>query len=78
MRNDENLPGKGGTQFKITLRSIDFKNHTMTDKEFQITSEPTTKYNKWYWKVLNKLTFGLFFNQYYYYTIKRVDDDTTV
>ena len=74
MENDQNLPGKEGIRFKVVLRSIDFGTHTMLDREFQVTSKSNVKYDKWYWKILNKLTFGLFFNKKYYYTIEEISD----
>jgi hypothetical protein len=38
--------------------------------QVQILSTPTPHYKKWYWRILNILTFKLFFNIKYTYTVK--------
>jgi hypothetical protein len=35
-----------------------------------VVSTPKRHYDKWYWKILNKLTFRKFFNASYSYKVK--------
>lgn len=39
----------------------------------EVISEPKLYYNKWYWKILNFLTFKLCFNVKYTYTCKIIN-----
>jgi len=52
------IPGSGGTQFKVV---------ETTNK-----AGPKKIYYQWYWKVLNFLTLGLFFNECVTYQVKPV------
>lgn len=74
-------PGKEGTLFRLLLQPNIFKKNDIIDSydgvKLRILSTPTTKYNKWYWKILNWLTFGYFFNVEYTYTVKIIEDDKT-
>lgn len=36
----------------------------------EVLSTPTLHYQKWYWRVLNFITFGQLFNVKYTYTVK--------
>lgn len=42
--------------------------------KLEILDTPKPHYNKWYWKVLNWLTFKLLFNVYYTYTVKMLEN----
>ena len=42
----------------------------LNNTKLEILDNPKQHYNKWYWKVLNWLTFKLFFNVSYTYTVK--------
>lgn len=37
-----------------------------------ILTKPKNKYSRWYWKLLNKLTFGKFFNYEVSYKVGRL------
>ncbi len=43
---------------------------TSSCKNLEIVSSPKPHYFKWYWRVLNKVTFGKYFNASYSYKIK--------
>lgn len=61
--------------FKVRMHKCDFKK---ADKlkaglyELEIITTPKIHYLKWYWKVLNFLTFRRFFNIVYTYTVKLI------
>lgn len=61
-----NKPGKKNTKFELILDEKFFTKEdifiTVNYEKVEIVSEPTVYYNKWYWKLLNFLTFGLCFN----------------
>ena len=40
-----------------------------------ILSAPKLKYKKWYYRLLNKLTFNLFFNYELSYTVELLEDE---
>ena len=66
--------GKDQTSFKLYLDKEFFNTKdilvTSNKKEVEVISEPTLHYGKWYWKILNFLTFKLFFNIEYAYICK--------
>jgi hypothetical protein len=74
-------PGKEGTTFKLLLNPNAFKKNDIIESsegvELKVLSTPTIRYNKWYWKILNWLTFKYFFNVDYTYTVKIIEDDNT-
>lgn len=43
---------------------------TPNNKKIEVLSETTLHYSKWYWKILNFITFKLFFNVRYTYICK--------
>lgn len=60
-------------QFKIRLDSDWFKNNDILENEgveVRVISTPKKHYAKWYWRVLNILTFKVFFNVKYTYTVE--------
>lgn len=72
-------PGKEGTLFYMIIDN-DFDNAEVLntkDIELQILSKPVEIYHQWYWKILNKLTFGRFFNEGFIYDVKIIEDDKT-
>jgi len=59
--------------FKITLREDWFKKNdiiNINDQKVVVISTPKIKYNTWYFKLLNFLTFKKYFNNYYFYKVK--------
>jgi hypothetical protein len=74
-------PGINGESFKILLNPNTFKKGeilvTAENVLLEVISVPTVKYKRWYWKILNILSFGYFFNVSYTYDVKIKQDDNT-
>ena len=49
---------------------------TSEGQKMKIVEEPTHKYWRWYWKILNFLTFKFCFNERYEYICKLESDGT--
>ena len=69
--------GKTGYKFELALHENWFKKGDIlqTDGSYsgvmvEVLSIPKPYYKKWYWKILNILTFRRFFNVKYTYTVK--------
>jgi len=67
-----------GERFELIFKSTDFRkgdilNTSNADVLLKVVSRPKAQYLKWYWKVLNVLTFKLFFNVKYSYTVETID-----
>ena len=61
--------------FKLRLDKYSFKKGEMFKSglyELKIITTPKIYYSKWYWRVLNFLTFRIFFNAVYTYTVKLI------
>ncbi len=67
-------PGATGTIFKIKLEADWFRKGDKIVIEdiyyCKVTSTPTSHYSKWYWRLLNFLTFKLWFNIEHKYTLE--------
>ena len=62
--------------FKIVLNS-DYKNnttllHSSKEEVLKITSEPKHVYEKWYHKLLNKITFGNRFCEGWEHSVEKI------
>lgn len=44
-------------------------------QKLEVIDTPKIHYNKWYWRILNFLTFKLFFNVKYTYTVKAIKNE---
>lgn len=44
-------------------------------QKLEVIDTPKIHYNKWYWRILNFLTFRLFFNVKYTYTVKAIKNE---
>ena len=69
--------GKKGYKFEMNFNEdwlekddIVQTNGNYDGVEVIIVSTPTLYYKKWYWRILNFITFGFFFNVKYTYTVK--------
>lgn len=65
---------KNNNLFQIKFEENWFKKKDIiigpNNTKLEILDTPKPHYNKWYWKILNQLTFKLFFNASYAYTVK--------
>lgn len=63
--------------FKLTVSGDWFKKHEILSlgggAKVKVITTPTTRYNKWYYKLLNFITFGKYFNIVTYYTVQKID-----
>ena len=69
-------PGKQKTQWKLLLDAEHFIKgdilETRHNMKLRVVSTPKKHYYKWYWRILNLLTFKLLFNPTIYYTVETV------
>lgn len=65
--------GTESTSFKIKLYKAYITAFDSAEGEsVGITSQVKEVYHEWYWKVLNKLTFGKYFNSGYKYKVEKL------
>ncbi len=65
-------------KFELLLDSNWFNKKDILEssgQKLEIIDTPKTHYNKWYWRILNFLTFKLFFNVKYTYTVKIIRNE---
>lgn len=65
-------------KFELLLQSNWFNKRNILEssgQKLEVIDIPKTHYNKWYWKILNFLTFKLFFNVKYTYTVKIIENE---
>lgn len=74
MEEGYDLPGLGGETFKIKLDApfnqgdtVDISNDFV---QLEVTGLVKHYNNKWYHKIVNKLTFGKFCNEYFVHEVK--------
>lgn len=72
MESNKDLPGLTGETFKIKINKESFVDPLVLKNmhRIEITSYPVEVYHQWYWRVLNILTFGFFFNRGWVYNAK--------
>lgn len=69
-------------QFKLELDSDWFNGgdilHTYNEETtLRVLSTPTKKKHQWWYRILNWLTFGYFFNIEYRYTVEIIEEEST-
>ena len=66
-----NKPGVNNTKFEMIFKKDWVQKGEIlsapNNQKIEVLEEPTTHYNKWYYKILNIITFKLFFNVRYTY-----------
>ena len=66
-------------KFEIFIDASYFKKGEIlkgTEETFlEVLSTPTIHYSKWYWRILNFLTFKKWFNVKYTYTVKMIENE---
>ena len=71
--------GKYKETFEIFLKEEYFKNDIFTQNnvvEVEIIDTPKLHYDKWYYRILNILTFKIFFNKKHTYTVKTLKNES--
>ncbi len=71
--NNKDAPGVGRETFKIVLDSSYFPTEMLNQQQLRVTSLPKPKYQQWYWRGLEFLTFGRRFNAGWEYTCEKVE-----
>lgn len=65
-------------KFELLLDSNWFNNKDILEycgQKLEVIDTPKKHYSKWYWRILNFLTFRLFFNVKYTYTVKIIRNE---
>lgn len=72
MKSNKDLPEKGIERFTVTLHREGFATFSEpeTTHNLEVLSDPVEVYHQWYWRTLNILTFGFFFNRGWIYDVK--------
>lgn len=79
IENQESQPGINGESFKVTIKQEWINNPQVLktpEVYLKVVTETKRVYYQWYWKLLNILTLGFFFNEGYTYTVKAVENES--